>query len=461
MSRVDRLREKIRARPPRAIAMFFVTSLAARVVGIACQLLQVPIVVKTLGAEAFGLWMTFVTLAGLVTFADLGLGIGVQNRLAELFAHDTRRDRARARSFFGSAFLFLCIIGVALALLCCLVNAHLDHAHLFGLHDPAVIAAAPAAALITALSFCAGFPLGLAQRLAYARQQGWACNLAQGGGSLLSLAAVAIATHAGWGLVAIVVAGQGALCLANLILLVMQLGQLRWLSVWRYRLRAVLLRQLVGIGASFGAQQILNTVLFSLPQIIISTQLGAAAVTPFNLLQRLFNLFGIIQNAFMLPLWPAYSQAKARGEFDWITRTLRHSVQATVGFSVLPLVVGAVLAPWSIRVWVGHEVQGITWMLIIPLAAWNALILLQQPFTFLLSGVSELGRTTVYSVFSAILGVAFMYAFVRPLGAAGVVLGLLAGFIPFNFVGSLLETRRYLRAMAPVPLSQPSIASLV
>jgi len=445
----EKLRSRIGDRPPRALAMFFVTSIASRGVGVACQLLQVPIVVKSLGAEAFGLWMTFVTLSGLVIFADFGLGIGVQNRLAELFAHDSRRDRAQARAFFGSAFLFLCAVGLVVAVVCYLVNLRLDHARLFDLRDPAVVSAAPLAALVTALSFCAGFPLGLAQRLAYARQQGWACNLAQAGGSLVSLIAVALACHLGWGLAAIVIAGQGSLFLANLALLVAQLGRLRWLAVWRYRLRPVLVRQLVGIGACFGALQVLNTILFTLPQIIISTQLGAAAVTPFNLLQRLYNLFSVVQNAFMLPLWPAYSKAKARREFDWMRRTLRRSFLATVFFSVLPLLAGAACAPWIIRLWVGHEVEGLTSMLVLALCAWNALVLLQQPYSFLLSGVSEIRRTTLYSIVSAAIALALMYALVKPLGAAGVALGLVLGFLPFSFLGTVVETRRYLRAPAP------------
>ncbi len=451
----EKLRARLGDRPPRALAMFFITSIVSRVIGVACQLLQVPIVVKSLGAEAFGLWMTFVTLSGLVIFADFGLGIGVQNRLAELFAHDSRRDRAQARSFFGSAFLFLCAVGLVLALVCHLINLRLDHARLFDLRDPAVVSSARTAALVAALSFCAGFPLGLAQRLAYARQQGWACNLAQAGGSVVSLVAVAVACRLGWGLVAIVVAGQGSLFLANLVLLIAQLAKLRWLAVWRYRLRPALVRQLVGIGACFGALQVLNTILFTLPQIIISTQLGAAAVTPFNLLQRLYNLFSVVQNAFMLPLWPAYSKAKARREFDWMRRTLDRSFRATVVFCVAPMLVGAICAPWIIRLWVGHEVDGLTWMLVLALCAWNALVMLQQPYSFLLSGVSEIRRTTIYSIVSAVVALALMYALVKPLGAAGVALGLVLGFLPFGFLGTVVETRRYLRAPeppAPAPL---------
>jgi O-antigen/teichoic acid export membrane protein len=459
-----KLRERLAARPARALATFFVTSIAARVIGVACQLLQVPVVVQSLGAEAFGLWMTFVTLAGIVVFADFGLGIGVQNRLAELFALDDPKSRAEARAFFSSAFLFLCLVGLVLGLACTFLNSRLDHARLFDLRDPAVVAAAPMAALITALSFCAGFPLGLAQRVAYARQQGSACNLAQAGGSLLSLGAVVFATRNGWGLVAIVLAGQGASVLSHLALLLSQLGRLGWLSFWQYRLRPALVRQLVGLGACFGAQQVLNTVLFTLPQIIISTQLGAAAVTPFNLLQRLFNLFSVVQNAFMLPLWPAYSKAKARGEFAWMRLALRRSLLATVAFSVLPLCVGATFAPWLIRHWVGHPVDGLTWPLITFLGTWNALVLLQQPYGYLLAGVSEIRRTTLYSVLSAVVALLLMYSFVHPLGAAGVALGLLAGSLPFSFVGTLHETRRYLRSTLAAPSAdlagKPSASAL-
>jgi O-antigen/teichoic acid export membrane protein len=445
------LRARLPMRPPRALAAFFVTSIAARAVGVACQLLQVPIVVTRLGSEAFGLWITFVTLAGLVVFADFGLGIGVQNRLAEIFAHDGRRERARARALFGSAFLFLCGLGLLLAALCWAINSRLDHARLFDLRDQSVIGAAPLAALVAALSFCAGFPLGLAQRLAYSRQQGWACNLAQAVGSVLALGAVAFVAQRGWGLVALVVAGQGALLLTQFALLVGQLYTLRWLAFWRYRLRPALLRQLLGLGACFGAQQVLNTILFTLPQVIISTQLGAAAVTPFNLLQRLFNLFSVVQNAFMLPLWPAYSKAKARGEFTWMRTTLRRSFLATIACSVLPLGLGAFFAPSIIRLWVGHEIMDLSSLLIVSLGLWNALILLQQPFAFLLAGVSEIRRTTLYTLLSAGAALALMLLLVRPLGAAGVALGLLLGLLPFSFLGTLLETRRYLRSALPRP----------
>src|SRR5690606_18289846 len=115
------------------------------------------------------------------------------------------------------------------------------------------------------------------------------------------------------------------------------------------------LRELVALGASFGVQQLQHTLFISLPQVIISTHLGAAAVTPYNLAQRLFNLFGVVQSAFMLPLWPAYSDAKAKGDFAWIRRTLRRSIGATVLFTLVPMAVGAIFARPLLNLWVGES----------------------------------------------------------------------------------------------------------
>lgn len=57
MISLSQLKQRARALSgrTRAVGVFFATSLAARAVGIGCQLLLVPVAVQALGAEAFGL----------------------------------------------------------------------------------------------------------------------------------------------------------------------------------------------------------------------------------------------------------------------------------------------------------------------------------------------------------------------------------------------------------------------
>lgn len=451
----ERLRALLR-RPPREIAMFFVTSLAARGLGIVCQLLQVPIAIKALGSEAFGLWMAVAGLAQFIVFADFGMGIGLQNRLAESFAQD-RRDEAR--ELFASAFLFLCTVALALIGVLMLAADYVHAAQLFRLTEPETIAEAPLALRSFLVLFCLGLPIGLAQRLAFGRQKGWMHNTTQGVGAVLSLGGVALAAALGGGLVPMLLCAQGALVAGNALLLLIQLVQLRWLSLRGLTLRPKMVGELLRLGAFFSLQQIVNTILFALPQLVVSMALGAAAVTPYNLVQRLFNLFAVIQNSFMLPLWPAYSKARARGEIDWMRRTLRRSLLATACLSCAPMALGAIFAGPIIHLWVGGAAEPPAAALVWLLFGWNALVFFQQPFGYLLAGVSEVHRTTLYAVLTAVASAGLMLLLVHPLGLPGVVLGLMLGYLPFNFIGNVVETFRYLRAAAAAaPPSAPALS---
>ncbi|HVU36587.1 MAG TPA: lipopolysaccharide biosynthesis protein [Opitutaceae bacterium] len=428
----------------RAIGTFFATAIAARGVGIGCQLLLVPVTLHALGPEAFGLWMTLTGFGAMIMFADFGLGQGAQNTLATAFARD---DGTEARKLWETSLLLLGAVGLLLFGVVCLAERAVDPATLFNLRDPAVQVESRQAVIAAGFLFCVNFPLGLAQRLAYARQRGWMHNVAQAVGSVIGLVATLVAVRLGWSLPGIIVAAQGPLVLANAGLILVQMRQLGWTDLrWpRFQRRAV--RELFGIGIYFGIQQLQLTLSMALPPIVISTWVGAAAVTPFNLAQRLFNLFAVVQNAFMLPLWPAYSDAGARGDFNWIRRAMRRSLGATLIGTVLPMAVGAAVARPVLGAWVGsmRAVPGpaLVWLLF----AWNAVSFLQQPFGYLLAGLSMVRRQTRFAAISAAASATLMVWWVRGHGADGVVAGMIAGFMPFLILGNLFEVRRVLRLL--------------
>jgi O-antigen/teichoic acid export membrane protein len=426
----------------KAVSAFFATSLAGRALGIACQLVQVPIAVRALGQEAFGLWMTLTSIGWMITFADFGIGQGAQNRLAEAFAADRE---SQARELLDSALVFLGGMGLFFGATVLLVAPRVDFTALFHLASPAVQKQARGAVEVALLLFCANFPLGMGQRLAYSRQEGWMHNIAQALGGMGSLGGVVLAMRGHWGLEGFIAAAQLPLVLANGGLLLLQAHRLGWRDLHRSRCRSKTMRELLGLGAYFGVQQIQATLLLCLPQVVISTCLGAAAVTPYNLAQRLFNLFAVIQNAFMLPLWPAYSDAKARGDFRWIRRTLLFSLKATVFCTLAPMAVGSLFARPILGAWVGRHATLPSPTLVWLLFAWNALVFLQQAFGYLLAGISEVRRLTAYAVVTAVASACLMYSWVHAHGAEGVVAGMIVGFMPYFWLGNVAEVRRTFR----------------
>lgn len=453
------------SRRNRGILNFFATSLLSRGVSISCQLLQIPVALHYLGNEAFGLWMTFSGFSYLLTVADFGIGLGAQNEIAEAVAIG---DQQRARRVFFTACGATTVVGALLALAVIPVCLVLDWGRLLKLTEPQTLRDVHAAAVLVAAVCCSGIATSIGQRLAYALQFGWLLNLQTTVVNLLGLAGVILASHFRLGLLGLF----AVVLLPGFFLnLIMTVGLLRWTG-WLGRKRfggwsraevfdGGALRRLLSVGLLFFVQQVCDMSLYTVPALLISSMLGAAAVTPFNIGQRLFSLFLVIQNAFLPPLWPAYAEAKAMRDWAWVRRTLRRSVFASLALTITPMLAASLWAEPILRLWIGRKADAaslpgptLLWLLF----AWNAVMVMQQPYTFLLSGMSAVGRLSVYRIATAVCALGLMTLLGPTLGLPGIVTGLIAAMF-VSLLGGVLETRRFLRDSARQDTAPPEPVS--
>jgi O-antigen/teichoic acid export membrane protein len=147
----------------------------------------------------------------------------------------------------------------------------------------------------------------------------------------------------------------------------------------------------------------------------------------------------------MLPLWPAYSEAKARGEVSWIRRTLFLSIAATLAFVIAPMALGAAFARPIISFWVGGHAELPSKTLVWLLFLWNGAIFMQQPFGYMLAGISEVRRLTFYAAVSGVASTVLMYVLVHSEGVEGMVFGMFVGYLPYLILGNMTETGRVFR----------------
>ena len=441
----------------RSILTYFVTSLSGRGIGILCQLVQVPLALRYLGKEAFGVWVTLTSISYLISFSDFGIGMGAQNQITEALGTG---DGPRARKLCLTTFLFLCAVAALLLAVGVPAFLSLHWGTAFKLSDPRLIRAMPGAMTTFLVLACSNLPLALASRLAYATHQAWLDNVAAMAGSVLSLAGVFLGAHLRLGFqgyVAVTWLAGPAVGGAFLLCMYAKLDWLHGPGAWFER-DAV--RGLLNLGVFFGLQQICTLVLFGAPALLITTLLGAAAIAPFNLVQRVFNVFQMFQNAFLLPLWPAYADARAKGDGPWMGRTLRRSLVATAGVAILPMIgITFVMRP-LIRLWTGDAglpTQG----LVVSLLLWNVVVAAQQPLGFFLAGVSEVRRVTLFSLLTAVSAGGLMLLLARPFGLDGIVLGLVIGNGAFSLTGCAYETWRYFRRLPAAPGPAPALEGVL
>lgn len=441
------------SRRNRSILQFFATSILARGVSISCQLLQVPIALHYLGNEAFGLWITFSGFSFLLTVADFGIGLGAQNQIAEAYAVG---DQRQARRVFFTAAGALAGIGLLLAAISVPFCLWFNWGGLLKLTEPRTLHEVHHSAALVSLLCCGGIATSMGPRLAYALQLGWLNNLQSALGNFLSLCGVLLACRLNAGILGLFAVVFVPGFFLNLLMIGGLLRWLEWLGDAYGSLRSwdffdfASLKKLLNVGVLFFVQQVCDISLYTAPAILISSMMGAAAVTPFNIGQRLFSLFLVVQNAFLPPLWPAYSEAKAMCDWAWVRRTLRRSILASLLLTIAPMALATIFGGPVLKLWIGQKTaagslptQTLLWLLF----TWNVIVVLQQPYAFLLSGMSEVRRLSIYRIVTAIASIGLMLTMGSRFGLPGIVSGLIGAML-ISLLGGVLETRRFLREAA-------------
>src|ERR1039457_1440859 len=90
------------------------TSGFARCIGIATVFISVPLTLKYLGTERYGLWMAISSAIMILGFSDLGINNGLLNGIAQ--AHG-KGDRELARRYVSSAFFSLTAVAILIGVI--------------------------------------------------------------------------------------------------------------------------------------------------------------------------------------------------------------------------------------------------------------------------------------------------------------------------------------------------------
>ena len=337
----------------RRIVVNTMSSVAAKGVQAVTMLLTVPIALHHLGEERFGLWATLASLIAFLALTDLGVGNALVNAVARAAGSNDREEVAAAVS---SAFYILVVQGTLVLAIFAASYSFIDWAKLFGLQaELARTEAGPAVAVLVAL-VALQLPFGAAQRVREGYQESFKNNLWQMAGNILGLLGLLLVVQMDLGLPWLVLALAGAPLAASLANTWRHFGRDRpWLKPrWRAVTRQAG-RVLFRSGLIFSALSAFTFIGIYSDSLIVSHLLGAAAVTEYAVVQRL-SLVAYIFHAFIITLWPAYGDAMARGEYDWVRTAFRRSLVISLGFGAMVALGMGIAGPGLIRIWVGADV---------------------------------------------------------------------------------------------------------
>jgi O-antigen/teichoic acid export membrane protein len=396
-----------------------VTSMLSRAIGLLTSLVSVPLTFRYLGTERYGIWMVLISIIAAMGFADLGIGNGLMNAISEAHGKD---DRPLAREYVTSALgLMLCIAAV-LAVVGTAAYPFLPWMRLFNVKSSAAAADGAKAFLILYASFVVNIPLGVISRAQSGLQKGYAAQMINAFGSVLSLGAMLLIIwlhgNLAWLVSASVVAGITTTLLNGWILF----RDHPWLMPSADAFRRSSANKIFKLGLMFFVLQSTFAIAYTSDNIVIAQVLGAAAVAIYAVPQKLFGMISVVVGMGINPLWPAYGEALARGDVAWVRRTFFGSLWLTLAITVPSCAALTLAGPWILRVCMGKSLH-VPMSLLIVLAVWGVVNSVSNVVGVLLNGVGILRQQMFVAVVVSLVNLALSVYFARRLGALGVCLG--------------------------------------
>jgi O-antigen/teichoic acid export membrane protein len=411
------------------------TATLARVVQVGTSLITVPLTLKYLGNERFGLWMTISSVLAMAAFADFGVGNGVLNTVAKAYGKD---DVEGIRKAVSSGFAVLNTIAAVLLSLFFCVYRFVSWGDFFHVISPQARSEAGPALAVFAVCFAFNIAMDVVQRVQLGLQQGYRYGFWQLCGSILGFVGVLGEIWLRAGLPMLVVAIAGAPILATALNAIHFFGSVR--PDLRPRLRLIsrdVISQIARLGGLFFVLQIVVAVSFSADNFIIARTLGAVNVPEYSIPQRMFGLITMISSMLITPLWPAYGESISRGDMAWVRRTLRASLFAVLTISSMISASLLFLSSRLIHWWVGSRIHP-SFVLLLGLAIWTVFNCCGDALSSFLNGASVIRLQVIVA---SIFGIGCLMAkivFIRRYGVAGIPWAAIVSYaglvaLPYGF----------------------------
>lgn len=439
------------------IGQAIVTGFLGKGLLVLVNLIAVRLVLGYLGSERYGAWMTISSLLAWLAIADFGLGNGLITSLSEAYAH---QHRDRAQQAVATAFWLLVVIAIVLWLVLGGVALLVDWGWLLNVRALDAQAEVNLAVFVALFITLLGLPLSIIERIYRAYQEGASANYWSAVSSVLSLVALIIATSMRGDLMWLIVAFSG-------MSVVVQIVSALWIFGWRMpwlrpALSAVDLdqsRSLVTTSLQLFVLQIAALVILQSDNLIIARMLGAEAVTPYSITWRLFNYASLLMSFTAPVLWPAYAEANARGDVNWMRRAFFRSTATNFVITTALCLLLVLIGQWFVRIWTGSTEAVAPFMVFVGMALWNMISVLTTASFTLLGSLGRLRWPVVYGVLAALANIVFSIVFAQWYGITGVIWATVLAYVIFNLAPSIIQTVRILRPATtpPLPTSPPRV----
>lgn len=285
---------------------------------IGLNLLMIPLFLKVLGKEAFGVWQTILSIISFASVLNLGLGNGLRNLITKLIVNDKRKDIGNA---IGSTFIKTSkIVLMSLVILLPLAYFFLKPEKLF-LNRTISIQEINISFFIFLFFFLMNIVLSLSNSIAYGLQKSYLTGIIQFVNLLICFCSIYVLDrYIAINLIHISFIFGFVQSLSYLFFL---FYQNRYFELKIDFKKKYDLKETSKLSLNFFIVQLLALIYLSIDNFVISSTLGATQTAEFSVVNKIFfSLIGLF-SVLLIHFWNSVTEAYLKNEIKWIFKTIK------------------------------------------------------------------------------------------------------------------------------------------
>lgn len=408
-------------------------SLILKGITIVISLIMIPLTINYINATQYGIWLTLSSIVGWFNFFDIGLGHGLKNKLAEANALGNIDN---SRAYISTTYAIITIIVSVVFVLFLIVNFFIDWSKILN-SNIIPLSDLNAIVIIIFASFCVQLVLQILSSVLTALHAISRISVINAIGQLGCLICVFILTKQTKGsLLNLVIA------LTSIPIVVQIIATAYYFNVKYAQFKPSIklidfkfAKSLLSLGGAFFFVQIGGLLLFQTDNIVVTQLFGPHEVTTFNISYKLFSIINLVFTIIMNPFWPAFTDAYAKNDTDWIKAVFKKMYKYFLGLSVIAFVL-LLVSPIIFRIWLGKDLV-VPFPLSLTMTVYVICICWMTIPCFLVNGIGKIRLQIYLYIISSAINIPLAILWGRWFGLIGVTISNILVLIMMSVILSI------------------------
>lgn len=324
-------------------------------VNLILNILSVPLLLTHLGSERYGMFALVTFFVGLLNFSDLGLSLGLQNKLP-LYINEVNPNKAT--SAIISSFYILVIVSITLLIISIACVWIIDWSLIFNVTSRNAKTEASNVALAFFICFFIGMPFTIGSTILTGLQKSFISEIFKSIGNIFIIIFMYLAVWLNFSTVIFIYIYYGVIAFSGI--LITWYVFFKYEPKWKPKLTSIdfpLIKYLLSDSSKYFFMQLLSLGLLTFDGFFVAHYEGAESVSGFMVgirLVTILNLPAVLINSQFLP---ALNDAAVKKDGGWIKSNLRKVFIFNFIYGFVILIIMFTLRNILLYKWVGPLVS--------------------------------------------------------------------------------------------------------